>query len=487
VDNLACWVHSSGLASEQDRDALTKCLARRGVQAEPLQRDTRRRLGVCIFGSTTPELRGFLRTMCKGGDLRVIAVAGSRASLEGPAHWDLLQAGASDVLVQSDPDRIACEIKARFERWLAVEGLMEEGAISELIVAKSPVWRTILRDIVEVARFSDASVLILGETGTGKEIVARLIHLLDARPNKRDLVVLDCSTVVPELSGSEFFGHERGAFTGAVTERHGAFALANGGTLFLDEIGELPLPLQAQLLRVVQERVYKRLGGSTWRRSEFRLVCATNRDLRDLVCRGAFRPDLYYRVAGFVTKLPSLHERQEDIIPLAEHFLRQAHPDGQPPELDDFVRDYLLRREYPGNVRDLQQVVSRLVYRHPGDRTISIGCLPPDERPPLDLNQTPWLDLHFEQPIKRAVLLGAGLKEIGRAAEDVAIRCVTNEEDGNLQRAARRLGVTDRALQIRRAIGRLDSEAQNFVTHPRHELGLVTPAAQEGNLTVRKL
>jgi transcriptional regulator with GAF, ATPase, and Fis domain len=458
MDNVACWMHSSGQASEHDRDALAKCLARQGIKAEPLQRDTPQRLGVCIFGSTTPELRGFLQMVSKGGGLRVIAVAGSGASLDGPAHWDLLQAGASDVLVQSDPDRVACQIKARFERWLSVEYLMEEGTISELIVAKSPVWRTILRDIVEIARFSDANVLILGETGTGKEIVARLIHLLDARPNKRDLVVLDCSTVVPELSGSEFFGHERGAFTGALTERHGAFALANGGTLFLDEIGELPLPLQAQLLRVIQERTYKRLGGSTWRRSEFRLVCASNRDLRDLVCRGAFRADLYYRVAAFVTKLPPLRERHEDIIPLAEHFLRQALPDGQPPELDHFVRDYLLRREYPGNVRDLQQVVSRLVCRHAGDRTISIGCLPPDERPLLDLNERPWLDLHFERPIKRAVLLGAGLKEIGHAAEDVAIRCVTDEEDGNLQRAARRLGVTDRALQLRRANGRLDWE-----------------------------
>src|SRR4029077_13398438 len=116
-------------------------------------------------------------------------------------------------------------------------------------------------------------------------IVARLIHLLDARPNKRDLVVLDCSTVVPELSGSEFFGHERGAFTGALTERHGAFALANGGTLFLDEVGELPLPMQAQLLRVIHERTYTRLGGSTWHRTTFRLLCATNRDLAELVRR----------------------------------------------------------------------------------------------------------------------------------------------------------------------------------------------------------
>jgi transcriptional regulator with GAF, ATPase, and Fis domain len=452
---VACWVHSAGGASEHDRDALTKGLARQGVKAEPLQQSSPARLGVCVFSSKTPELHGFLQFASKGGQLRVIAVAGSGALLEGPAHWDLLQAGASDVLVGPDPDKVAREIRARFERWISVEQLMEQPTVSEFVVAESPVWRTILRDIVEVARFGNANVLILGETGTGKEIVARLIHLLDSRPDKRDLVVLDCSTVVPELSGSEFFGHERGAFTGAVTERHGAFALANGGTLFLDEIGELPLPLQAQLLRVVQERTYKRIGGSVWRKSEFRLICATNRDLWDLIRRGGFRTDLYYRIAGFITKLPPLRDRQEDIIPLAEHFLRQAYPDGQPPELDDAVRDYLLRREYPGNVRDLQQAVSRLTYRHPGDRTISVGCVPPEERPVLDLDEKAWLDLHFERPVKRAVLLGARLKEIGRAAEDVAIRCVTDEEDGNLQRAARRLGVTDRALQLRRANGRL--------------------------------
>jgi DNA-binding NtrC family response regulator len=265
MQKVACWVHSSGEACEQDRDVLTKGLARQGIKAEPLQQSSSPRLGVCVFSSKTPELYGFLQMMSKGGQLRVIAVAGSRALLNEPAHWDLLKAGASDVLVGWDPDKVSREIRARFERWLSVEQLMEQPTISEFVVAKSPVWRTILRDIVEIARFSNANVLILGETGTWKEIVARLIHLLDSRPDKRDLVVLDCSTVVPELSGSEFFGHERGA----LTERHGAFALANGGTLFLDEIGELPLPLQAQLLRVVQERTYKRVGGSIWRKSEF--------------------------------------------------------------------------------------------------------------------------------------------------------------------------------------------------------------------------
>ena len=319
------------------------------------------------------------------------------------------------------------------------------------MVGKSPVWRAILRDIVEIARFSDAPALILGESGTGKELIARLMHTLDTRAQKRDLVVLDCSTIMPELSGSEFFGHERGAFTGAVSQRDGAFALADGGTLFLDEIGELPLSLQAQLLRVVQEHTYKRVGGNTWHRTDFRLVCATNRDLLGQVHRGEFRADLYYRIASFVCKLPSLRERLDDVIPLAEYFLRQMHPHGAPPQWDDAVRTYLLQREYPGNVRDLRQVVSRLLSRYAGGGTITIGSVPPEERPAAEQEKAVWLDLDFEGVIRRAVLCSARLKEIGRAAEDIAIRIATDQESGNLQRAARRLGVTDRTLQLRGA------------------------------------
>jgi transcriptional regulator with GAF, ATPase, and Fis domain len=272
-------------------------------------------------------------------------------------------------------------------------------------------------------------------------------------------VVLDSASIVPELSGSEFFGHERGAFTGALTERHGAFALANDGTLFLDEIGDLPLPLQVQLLRVIQEHTYKRVGGNKWCKTEFRLICATNRDLLDLIGRGAFRADLYYRIAGYICKLPPLRERLEDVIPLAEHFLRHLCPDGKSVELDSAVREFLLRKEYPGNVRDLQQVVSQMMHHATADGRITIGCVPAHQRPVLEPDQTAWLDCSFERPIQRAVLLGAALKEIGRAAEDVAVRYATDEEEGNLHRAASRLGVTDRALQLRRAKATTVSDA----------------------------
>jgi transcriptional regulator with GAF, ATPase, and Fis domain len=151
-------------------------------------------------------------------------------------------------------------------------------------------------------------------------MVARLIHNLDSRPGKGNLVVLDCTTVVPSLSGSEFFGHDRGAYTGAVLERKGAFELADGGTLFLDEVGELPAPMQAELLRVVQEGTFKRVGSNLWRKSEFRLICATNRNLEEEQEVGTFRSDFYYRIAGWKLRLPSLRERPDDIVALFLHF-----------------------------------------------------------------------------------------------------------------------------------------------------------------------
>jgi transcriptional regulator with GAF, ATPase, and Fis domain len=218
------------------------------------------------------------------------------------------------VLAWSGPADLARAVALRLERWEQVDRVVNSAVVRDHLVGQGPAWLSLMRQIVEVARFTDASILITGESGTGKELVARLVHTLDPRPDKKDLVVLDCTTVVPELSGSEFFGHERGAFTGAVATREGAFALADGGTLFLDEVGDLPLPLQGQLLRVVQERMYKRIGGNHWHRAEFRLVCATNRDLPHEVERAAFRSDFYYRIANWPCRLPPLCERREDIL-----------------------------------------------------------------------------------------------------------------------------------------------------------------------------
>ena len=318
--------------ADQKPQLLKQALIAQGVKADLLQPGLDASPGVYLFSDITFDLQRRSRSRVAAASSVSSRLRNQSDPIERNDYWDLLRAGASDILVWSNAETTAREIKARFERWRSIEHLMEEPVVSELVVAKSPVWRTVLRDVAEIARFSDSTVLLLGESGTGKEVVARLIHLLDPRPDKRDLVILDCSSITPELSGSEFFGHERGSFTGASSERQGAFALANGGTLFLDEIGELPLPLQAQLLRVIQERTYKRVGGNVWQRTAFRLVCATNRDLQELVRCGGFRSDLYYRIAGCICHLPPLRERLEDIVPLAEHFLRDATSNGRAAE-----------------------------------------------------------------------------------------------------------------------------------------------------------
>ena len=373
--------------------------------------------------------------------------------MAGGLCWRALQAGASDVFAWDHCGRPAGEAAARLGRWEVVDELVRSPLVRKNCIGRSPAWILALRQIVEMARFTEAPGLITGESGTGKELAARLIHTLDDRAEKRDLVLLDCTTIVRELSGSEFFGHERGAFTGAVADRDGAFALADGGTLFLDESRRSPLPLQAELLygSCRKPHLQPGVGSHVWRRTSFRLVCATNRELLREEALGQFRRDLYYRIAGWTCRLPPLRDRTEDILPLAEHFMRQLRPDGDAPELDDAVRGYLLGRAYPGNVRDLRHVVARMISRHIGLGPITVGDIPEEDRPSADSVPIEWCDDSFDHAIGRALAQGVPLKEIGRAAEEAAVRLAVGSEDGNLQRAARRLGVTDRALQLRRA------------------------------------
>ncbi len=404
--------------------------------------------GIVFFNEYNQQLCELVRDVSLGGRERVLAIAFSNDALTDSCIWRLLNAGASDLFIW-DSSSYLTEIEARFDRWGEVDGILESPLICNNLVGKSLAWRSVLRDIIEVAHFTDASVLITGESGTGKELVARLIHTLDPRQDKGKIVVLDCTTIVPELSGSEFFGHERGAFTHAIASRDGAFALANGGTLFLDEVGELPLGLQAQLLRVVQEHTYKRVGGNTWQKTDFRLVCATNKDLLKEIKLGRFRHDLYYRIAGWRCHLPALCERPEDILPLAHHFLKKTWSGEKPPELDKSVCDYLIRREYSGNVRELEQLISRINYFHAGSGPITVGDIPKEERIPTASEAPEWRDENFERCINLALSLGVGLKEIGRAAEEVAIRIAVYKEN-TLKGAAAILRVTERTIQNHR-------------------------------------
>lgn len=443
-----------GETSASSHGLFAETLAREEIEAT-FTVEPARGPGVLFFTRFDSTLLDLVRTASRDGKDRVIAVALSKQDLSDERWtWRLLEAGASDVTTWTNPAGAACHIAARFRRWSVVDEIVDSPLIKDNLVGRSREWIATLRAIVEAARFTDAPVLILGESGTGKELAARVVHTLDPRPEKGELVVLDCTTIVPELSGSEFFGHERGAFTGAAGPRDGAFALADRGTLFLDEVGELPLKLQSQLLRVVQEHTFKRVGGNSWQRTEFRLVCATNRDLADEVANGGFRRDLYYRLASTVIRLPPLSERQEDIMPLVRHFMRNFDVDGHAPELDAELREFLLHREYPGNVRDLKQAVGRVMHRHAGVGLVTVADLPQEERPCHHALRD-WRDGLFESAVRRAVTLGAHLKDIGKAAEEIAVRVAVNDEDGNLQRAAERLGVTDRALQLRRSARRL--------------------------------
>jgi transcriptional regulator with GAF, ATPase, and Fis domain len=448
------WLYIWGQDDAGRAATITDSLSAAGISTRPLHASSPPDEGLLCFHSAGPELFGFLRELSTHAARRILAVAIGEHALDSSQTWPLLQAGASDVLHWSSGAGVAHRIKARFERWRAVDEILTSPAVQSKLIGNGSVWRSTLREIVEAARFTDASILLIGESGTGKELIARLIHDLHAGTSGHALVVLDCTTIVPELSGSEFFGHERGAFTGAVTARDGAFALADGGTLFLDEAGELPLTLQTQLLRVVQEGTYKRVGGNAWQRAKFRLICATNRDLPRLVEQGQFRRDLYYRIASWVFRIPPLAKRAEDILPLARHFLATLRPGIGSPEFEPPVREFLLGRGYPGNVRDLRQLIARIGSKHVGDGAITAGDIPEDERPQAQLNCGIWNSAEFEHCMRLALSSGASLKDIGRIAAETAIRLALDEEGGNLQMAARRLGVTDRALQMRRAAQR---------------------------------
>jgi transcriptional regulator with GAF, ATPase, and Fis domain len=457
---LAIWRH---VVLEHRPDAagpVLAALARAGLTTHETSLDEVNGPGIVLFDRFTPRLFDVLQVTNRAGLPRVLAIGLDPERVPAAGAWHLLSSGAADLVSWPHHPNAANDVAARFERWMAVDAIVDSPLVADNLVGRSSAWLAALRRVVEVARFSDAPVLVLGETGTGKELVARLIHTLDARPHRRDLVVQDCAAIVPQLAGSEFFGHERGAFTDAVAARDGCFALANGGTLFLDEISELPLSLQAELLRAVQERTYKRVGGNAWQTSQFRLVCASNRDLLDDVDRHAFRRDLYYRIAAVVVRLPPLRDRPADILPLARTFLAHLHPERAATEieLDEPVREHLLTRPYTGNVRDLRQLMHRIHARHVGSGPITAGDIPPEDRPDAGAEPPDWRDGAFEAAIHRAVSRGIPLRDIGHAATEVAIDVALGLE-GSVQRAARQLKVTDRALQLRRAARRDRSSA----------------------------
>jgi transcriptional regulator with GAF, ATPase, and Fis domain len=445
------WIHDHGPCDAIYVRTITAALDRSGVVWVPPGEPGA--VGVVLFNQPSSELGAYVQRASRSGLERVVAVAASEAHVSGALAWPLRRAGASDVIAGIDVGPTVKALLCRATRWTEIDALMSSPSVAETLIGCSPAWVQVLREVVEAAAFTDGSILLLGESGTGKELIARMVHDLDRRRGKKSLVVLDCTTVVPELSGSEFFGHERGAFTGASTARDGCFALADGGTLFLDELGELPLPLQAQLLRVIQERTYKRVGSNEWMRANFRLVAATNRAL-DAECDGnGFRSDLFHRIASRVFHIPPLRQRTEDVLPLATHFFSQMRP-AQPAVLDAAVREYLLSRAYPGNIRELRQLICRMNDRWVGDGPVTVGTLPVDDMP-RESDTCDWRSGAFDQAIWKALEFGVGLQDIKEAVSRRACALALQMAAGSTRAAAQRLAVTERTVQNYRAERRL--------------------------------
>jgi transcriptional regulator with GAF, ATPase, and Fis domain len=317
----------------------------------------------------------------RGEPLGVLAVFRRTAADDDCFDWLRTMASAAAVAIanaRAFEDNEALRRELELERDYLREEVEASGAFGE-ILGNSPALERVLHQ-VEMVAATDANVLVLGESGTGKELIARAIHQRSGR-SRKPLVKVNCGSIPRELFESEFFGHVRGSFTGAVRDRIGRFQLADGGTLFLDEVGEIPLELQAKLLRVLQEGEFERVGDEATRRVNVRVVAATNRNLRQEVDEGRFRLDLYYRLGVFPMEVPPLRDRREDIPTLIGHFVRQAtlRFHVAPPAVPAREMERAQQYDWPGNVRELQNAVERAVIVSHGGKLVL--DLPQSSRP----------------------------------------------------------------------------------------------------------
>ncbi|HXK25219.1 MAG TPA: sigma-54 dependent transcriptional regulator [Myxococcota bacterium] len=357
----------------------------------------------------------------------------------------MVRFGVADVIELPAP---AMEVAARAFNSMRVG---PTGEVRLDFVGQSPAMVQLRDRIANAARVS-ATVLIQGETGTGKGVVARMIHEASSRA-ERPFVHVDCGALAPNLIESELFGHERGAFTGAVAKKRGLFEVADGGTIFLDEIGDMALPAQAKVLRVLQTGEFTRVGGEKSLRTDCRVVAATNRDLEEMVKAGTFREDLYFRLNVVPIRSPDLAERADDIPLLVESFVRECCDEnglGYKP-VDEPVLERLKQYEWPGNVRELRNVVERLVIM--SDEVIREKDLPPYLGGPRPAgartgNSGPVAAIELGR------YAGKSLREFREEVESEFIRIRLAEFDWNISRTAQALGIERTNLHKKlRALG----------------------------------
>lgn len=362
-------------------------------------------------------------------DTKVIVVSGhgeraSALAAIASGAWDFYQKPI-------DIDELGLIVARAFHvRELEVENvrLAQQGSSDNRVlggmISGAPEMQKVARTIERVANL-DVSVMLLGASGTGKELLARGLHEASGRRDGA-FVAINCAAIPENLLESELFGHEKGAFTGAVKTTEGKIELAHGGTLFLDEVGDIPLPLQVKLLRFLQERTIERIGGRKPIAVDTRIVCATHRDLDAMIAAQSFRDDLYYRLAEMVVKIPSLAERPGDPVLLARHFLHQYAPEMNP-AVRGFAPDALQAIDeglWPGNVRELENRIKRAVIMADG-KLVAKDDLDLTNRAAQDGEQA-WLNLRSAR----------------EAADRVAIRRAMTQSEGNISAAAKLLGIS---------------------------------------------
>jgi len=321
---------------------------------------------------------------------------------------------------------------------------LSEGFRFNRIITRDPSMQALCDSVVRIAA-SSATVVIYGESGVGKELLATSLHYHSPRA-ERPFVKVNCGAIPEGLLESEFFGHEKGAFTGAIARRTGRFEHADGGTLFLDEIGELPLSLQVKLLRVIQDREFERVGGNKTLRVDVRMVVATNRDLEAMVAAGTFRSDLYYRLNVVSLPVPPLRKRPADIPPLASHFLRKFTTEHgrEIDSFDDHALAVMQRYAWPGNVRELSNAVERAVVMSTGNTIFA-------EDLPLPI-------LHATRHPAAGEAGSRTLKELVREFETAAIVQALERNQGNRSHTATELGISRRALLYKLHEFNMDSD-----------------------------
>ncbi|GIX44674.1 MAG: acetoacetate metabolism regulatory protein AtoC [Candidatus Sumerlaea sp.] len=349
-----------------------------------------------------------------------------------------MKKGALDYLIKPFPFD---ELKLLLKRIEETRHLKEENErLRDVIRQKFSIENIVavsraMRDVLERARkvaAANSSVLLHGESGTGKEVLAKAIHLMSSRASG-PLIVVNCGAVPESLMESEFFGHVKGSFTGAIETRKGMFESAHGGTIFLDEIGEVPLHLQVKLLRVLQEGEIQRVGDSVPRKVDVRVIAATNRNLEAEVAAGRFRQDLYYRLNVIPIYIPPLRERREDIPPLIEHFLRKYAQGASPKRLSRDAFQLLMRYDYPGNIRELENAIEHAVVLSEGEEIQSADL-------PIQIQNASQ-----ERPLAREALEQWKLEDL----EKQAILAALEKTRYNFTRAATHLGITRRTLGYR--------------------------------------